>query len=263
MDIRQHLGVLSRWRRLVVAGVVLAIALAVLISFKVGPGGLEWRSEASFQSDSRTFVTQPGFPWGRATLPGADPTQQIAPNGEKLRTFAPTDRFIELAVVYAYLAQSEDVRRRITPAPLEEQIQVFPIPSPATGEPLPLLQISTTASSAADSRELHAAVIKALRAYLERNVDVNGVPDEDRVKLDVLNPPSDGVLIGGRSLTQSGLVFLLILAATLVAVYVLENLYPRRGQTAPADPLEELDFELGREDAWEPVGPAPGSSRSS
>ena len=29
------------------------------------------------------------------------------------------------------------------------------------------------------------------------------MPAEDRVKLDVLNPPSQGVLVGGRSLTQS------------------------------------------------------------
>jgi hypothetical protein len=264
VDIRHHLAILRRWRGLVIGGVALAVVLAILVSFSVGPGGFEWRSEATFRSESRTFVTQAGFPWGRTTLPGADPTaidptQLTAPEGEQRRTFAPPSRFTELATIYSYLVQSDVVRRLIEPEPSESQLSVATVPNPVTGDPLPLLSIHATANSASGAQELNRSAIQALREYLQLNVRQNGVPPDERVKLQVLNPPSRGALISGRSITRSVMAALLVLVGTFLAVYVLENLYPgRRPSRAPADPLADLDFELDREAAWEPVGQVDG-----
>ena len=233
-------------------GFFLALVLAVLVTFKPGLNGLEWRSQASFMSTSKIFVTQPGFPWGRATLPGSDPTQP--PGAAQLQTFAPSSRFNELAVVYSYLAQSEEVRRLITPAPLEQQITVGTIPNPATHEPLPILEIATTGKSAKASRDLNRASIAALRSYLRRNVAQNKVPADEQVTLEVLNPARAGTLVAGRSLTRSVIIWLLVMTGALIAVYVLENLNPRPG-SARREPLfpRDPDDDFGSDARWEPI----------
>jgi len=262
MDIRLHLKVLWRWRRLVAVGVVVAVLLSILVTFKVGPGGFEWRSPATYESTSRTFVTQAGFPWGRTTLPGSDPTQQAVPQPDKpSRSFAPPARFTELATVYSYLAQSENVRRLIKPMPQEGQIQVATVPNPMTGDPLPLLQIITKSDSAAGARALNRDTIQALRIYLNENVRLNRVPADERVQLEVLNPPRFAVLTGGRSPTRSIIIALLVLVGTVVAVYVLENLYPSRLQAAasgqgegPADPFQDLELDFEPDELWGPLG---------
>jgi hypothetical protein len=264
MDIRYHLRILGRWRIILAGGLVLATLLAILVTFKVTPGGLEWRSQASFTSLSKVIVTQPGFPWGRATLPGSDPTQPIAPSGRKLEAFAPPERFNDLAVIYSYLAQSDSVQELITPDPLEDQITVFPIANEATGDLLPLLQIETAANSKEASKTLNSAVVSALRRYLERNVRENDVPAAERVQLEVLNPPKAGTLIGGRSLTLSVIVWLLAMAATFVAVYVLENLYPGRwaGQGDPEDGDAVSEPELELVELWDSQAPGRRAGRA-
>ena len=250
MDIRHHLGILKRWRVLVLGGFVLAAVAAILASFSVSTSGLEWRSDATFRSTSRTLVTQAGFPWGRTTLPGADPTaidpaELTTRDGERRRRFAPPSRFTELATIYSYLAQSDVVRRLMSPAPDEDQLSVATVPNPATGEPLPILSIHATANSAEGAQTLNREAIEALRRYLELNVRQNGVPEDERVELQVLNPPLPGTMIGGRSITASVLMALLVLVGTFVTVYVLDNLYPsRRPSRAASDPLEGLQRRL-------------------
>jgi hypothetical protein len=251
MDIRHHLGILMRWRVVLVVGFIAATLIAILVTFKPGGAGLEWRAEAVYLSTSKILVTQPGFPTGRATLPGADPSQPAPSN---LQTFAPSSRFTELAVVYSYLAQSDEVRRRITPKPLQQQITVNTVPNPATNEPLPLLEVGAMSKSATGSRELNRAAISALRGYLDKNVAENNVPASERVTLQVLNPPKQGKLIAGHSLTRSVIAWLLLMVGTLIAIYVLENLRVTAGSSRE-DPFfpEGLDADLLAGARWEPV----------
>jgi hypothetical protein len=249
MNLRHHLSVLWRWRRVVGAGLFLAFSVAVLVTFKPTLSGgpdLKWRSEAVYTSTSRVFITQPGSPWTRATLPGSTGQIPEPQNGEKLRSFALPTRFADLAVVYAYLAQSTQVQKLISPKPIGNQILVNTIPNPATGDPLPLLEVVTTGNTPAGTKQLNVAAIDALRGYLDRQSAENDVPVEERVQLQVINPPPLGVLTGGRSPTLSVVAFLLALVATLVAAYVLENLYPRTHLSRAAaargdDGLTEVD----------------------
>jgi hypothetical protein len=268
MDIRYHLGIIWRWRALLVVGLLVAVAVSYLVTFKPGLGKPEWRSAATYTSTSRTAVTQPGFPWGRATLPGADPNQPITPDGARLRSFAPPQRFTDLAVVYAYLAQSDQVRSLISPRPFAQQINVATVPNPATGDPLPIIEVATTANSSAGAQKLNMATIRALRAYLARNVRENNVPLEDRATLEVLNPPTPGFLVAGRSLTLSVIAGLLALVATFVAIYVLENLYPgsrpavlrrppARGGSNGGAPARPHKVSSRDDDLWLPAGDTP------
>ena len=71
MDLQLYLRVLSRFRVLIFGGLFLAFVLAVFSYVRVGLSNgspkLAYRQTQLFQSDSKVFVTQKGFPWGRTT----------------------------------------------------------------------------------------------------------------------------------------------------------------------------------------------------
>jgi hypothetical protein len=156
--------------------------------------------------------------------------------------FATPDRFSNLALVYAYIAQSDLIRKLIPPPrPLEDQIQVITPSIPGSSDPLPLIEITTEATGATGAQALNNAVIKALRNYLNRELDANDVKASDRVTLQVLNPPQPGKLTAGRSPTLSLVAFILVMIAALVLVYVLESNRPVMADPAPFD--EDLPFD--------------------
>ena len=77
MDFRLYARVLWRFRLLVVVGLLLAIALAMLSVVRVSPDGLKYRQTELWSSTTRLGVTQKGFPWGR--LLAQDPS--LGPRG--------------------------------------------------------------------------------------------------------------------------------------------------------------------------------------
>jgi hypothetical protein len=230
MDLRNHLRVWWRWRRLLSLGLLLAVALGTLASFKPVLNGItpdiQWRKEAVYTSNARLFVTQRGFPWGRATLPGTQPGAAALPKGSL--DFAAPDRFANLAIVYAYIAQSEQVRALIGPGTLADQIVVTP-QFLNTGDPLPLLTLETKGKTPVAAQALNIATIKALREYLDREANQNAVPADQRVQVQVLNPPPLGAISDGRSPILSAVALVLMLVLTFTAVYILENLFPTVG----------------------------------
>lgn len=238
MDLRHHILVWFRWRAILAAGVVLAVILGILVSFKPVLSGsgvdLKWRSQAVYTTKSRLLVTQPGFPLGRTTLPGvvagqngtAQTTTQDKNTDPSKVDFADPSRFSYLAIVYSYLAQSEPVRALIHPKPAPDDLSVV-YQGTQNGDALPLLEITTKGASPAAVQELNFKAIQALRGYLDQQLTEAGVPEAQRVSLQTLNPPDLGSLSSGRTPTVSAVVFILVLVGTLLLVYILENLYPR------------------------------------
>jgi hypothetical protein len=259
MDLEHHIRVWWRWRVLLGAGLILAVVVAILVTFKPTFVGVQWRSDPVYTSTSRLFVTQPGFPWGRATLPGAAPGGIEDPN-VKGESFATPDRFSNLALVYSYIAQSDLIRRLISPEPLTDQITVSTPAVPGSSDPLPLLEITANAQDPRDAQTLNKGAIEALKGYLNRELDNNEVDAQDRIVLEVLNPPEKGELTGGRSLTLSAVAFILVMIATLVLVYVLEAV-----RRKPEDDLIDGGFKIVEDDTaltgdWSTL-PATDSSR--
>jgi hypothetical protein len=266
MDLRQHLRVWWRWRIVLAVGLLAAAVLGTLATFAPSFSGLKWRSTPEYTSTSRLFVTQPGFPWGRATLPGADPNGTGNAGTTGGETFAAPDRFSNLALVYSYIGQSDVIRSLISPRPVTSQIQVAAPVIPGSSDPLPLLEITTKASSSADAQKLNAASIRALGGYLKDQLDANKVAEKDRVQLQVLNPPTVGFLTGGRSLTLSIVTYILVMVGTFVLLYVLENLYPTvtpKGEPEPAVELLDDPPLMRPEPDLEAWPAAPASSRRS
>jgi hypothetical protein len=235
MNLRRHLDVLWRFRLIVICGAVLGILLAVLAVFRPTSSGLEYRADETWSVQSTIFVTQKGFPWGRVILPGPQPavgtaapelTDESRDENEK---FADPGRFANLGILYSYFAKSDRVRALMRPVPAPEQLLVTPVPtSQNSTEVLPLLTIETQASTAAEARQINASAIDALKKFLEDEQRQSGISGDDRVLLEVLNPPSKGSLLIGRSKTPGMVAFVLVMAISLALAYTLDNLYPRR-----------------------------------
>ena len=72
MNLRLYIRVLRRFKFVVAAGFVLAVVLAVASTVKVGFAhgpSLSYRQQETFQSTTRLFVTEKGFPWGESVSP--------------------------------------------------------------------------------------------------------------------------------------------------------------------------------------------------
>jgi hypothetical protein len=246
MDLRRHIQVLWRFKAIVVGGIVLGVVMAILASFSVSFSGgpkLEWRSDQTYGSVSTLFVTQTGFPWGRVTLPepslvpGADPAVQQPEetmDDKTRREYAAPERFSDLAVVYSYLARSDQVRALIRPEPAPDQIVITPVQNPSTGAGLPLLLVETHAHDQALAQKINEASIDALRSYLREQQDAADIDDSARVRIQVLNPPTAAGVVEGRTYMGSVIALILAMAGAVALAYLLENLRTAREREANA-----------------------------
>src|SRR3954471_20135331 len=242
MDLRRHIQVLWRFKAIVAGGVVLGVVMAILASFSVSFSGgpkLKWRSSQTYGSVSTLFVTQTGFPWGRVTLPdtsglpaGIDPTTGTTDptdtTNKDRREYAAPERFSDLAVVYAYLARSDQVRALMRPEAGPDQIVITPVQNPSTGAGLPLLVIETQAHSPEVAQKVNVASVDALRSYLRDEQDAAHIPDGARVRIQVLNPPTPAGVTEGRTYMGSVIALILAIAGAIALAYLLENLRASR-----------------------------------
>jgi hypothetical protein len=253
MDLRRHLEVLRRFRLLVAGGVLAGIVLAFLATFSVGGSGVSWRKPIVYKSSSVLFVTQPGFPWGRANLPtdpgGAPSVQSEKLQGDADQNFADPSRFSGLAAIYSFIVRSEEVRSLIPSHPAESDIAAEPFLSnpSGNGDALPLIGMSTFGSSPAAAQQLNADTIKALLKYLEKEQNRTNTPAAQRAQVQVLNPPGAAEVSEGRELT-GGIVLLLLCVIIAVALsYLLENLNP----VIRREPEEPDFFEVDDPEGWD------------
>jgi hypothetical protein len=234
MDLRRHLEVLTRFKALIACGVLAGAMFAMLTTFRVSWDGrptVDWRKPAVWQSDSVLFVTQRGFPWGRANLPTADSkaagaTQDPSLSQNPDQNFADPSRFSGLASIYAYLVRSEPVRRLIPGNPTQAAIAAEPFLENQNGNggALPLIGLSTKAATPAAAQRLNQNTIAALLRYLRTEQVNSQTPREQRAEVEIINPPAAATLSEGHAMTGAIVVLLLCLLASVALSYVLENL---------------------------------------
>jgi hypothetical protein len=253
VDLSRHLAVLWRYRVVTAIGVGLAILLAVLAAYKPSSSGLEKRGMSTYSSSSRLLVTQAGFPEGRVVLPAPPLGQEQKPNTQG---FADPARFMALADLYTKLILSDEVRRQIPERPTAAQVDAEPIASVSGAPILPIIELTTRATSATSARALNLHTVAALRGLLKQRQASNDIPVGERVQIGILNAPSRGFLTGSPSHTASILALLLCLAGTVALTHLLEAIRLRR-----ASPMQDevaFDWSLDEEPAGEPLsGPAP------
>jgi hypothetical protein len=238
MDLRTVAAVIGRHRTVTAIGVVLAFGLAFLAAYRLDASKfppLERRQAATYESTSRLFVTQEGFPWGRSSLryttdPGQPPTLEGDPT-----------RFAELAVLYAQLANSDRVLGNLGKDKDRVLAKVVTV-SQFSSAPLPLIDITGKADDPRRSRSLARTTVRSLVDFIAKSQATSRIPPSERVVLEVIDPARLGKMVNGPSPALPAIVFLTVLLVTLGAVFARDNwLQGRTAAPAPVAAEEPLD----------------------
>jgi hypothetical protein len=242
MDLSLYGRVFWRFRVLVAAGVLLATMLAFLTFVRVDLAKsphLRYREHESWSSQATLWVTQRGFPSGRSALPitGATGVQGAAtttPSGSavsgagKQPAFADPARFTDLAVLYSKLVPTDLVLSFVRRSgPINGTIAAEPGFDSISGDILPLVLITATASTPKDAEALVRRATSGLQAYIDSRQASNGIASGDRVIVTRAQAATTPVLAKGRSMTKPVVVFLATLLAVLGLTAVLENVRPK------------------------------------
>jgi hypothetical protein len=242
VNLERHLSVLWRYRAIIALGTLLGFVLAFLAAFDV-TNGMQRRGTEEWSSVSQIFVTQEGCPWCRVTLPVVtDPaagqaTDLPSPDGtadDRLK-FADPTRFPNLAFLYSFLTNSDQVRGKLPGPPSPAQIQAVPLDPTGRGDAfLPIIQLTTNAETGAKAVELNKMTQNGLKDLLREWQDEANVAKKDRVVLTTLSKPSAPALIAGRSMTPSLLAFMLCVILAIALAHILEGIRQARARRETA-----------------------------
>jgi len=226
MNLSLYGRVFRRFWWVVVPGFLLALVLAFLSFVHVSPHGIAYRQQEVWQSKTLLLLTQRGFPWGRTvfpTKPGTGPP------------YADPSRFSGLTDLYSQFANGDEVRQIMRKEGAPPTWSIFATPllptmlgnNPLTGSTLPVIELSGDASSAGQAVAAVAAGRQALMTYVERRQSAAGIPDAQRIDLQILKRSTHPLLIQPRKKTLPIAVFLAVVVASVGLAFVLENLKPR------------------------------------
>jgi hypothetical protein len=236
MDLGLYLRVLWRFRVLVAAGILLSAGLALLTHVRVEFDGavpqLSYRTPLTWASSSTILISERGFPWGASSLQDVGALQR----GEPPRGPQYTDpgRFTSLALLYARLAKSDEVRAILARKGVPRGASYSVTPESQEGVAiLPILRIDAWSTSPADAKSLADLATEAFRSYIVEQQQENAIPPERRVSLEVVRSAKSAQVISGRSPVKPVLALLVGLAVTFGLAFLLENLRPhlRLGDT--------------------------------
>lgn len=214
MDIRLFFGVLRRFKLVATSGLLLALGLALLSYVEVDRHGIvTYRTQETWTGQARVLVA-------------------AAPNAP----FEAAPDTTSLAKLYANLATSDKVQRM---AIREHSVAGALLATPGfdkeTQTPLPIIVITAISTSPGAAARLANDGVNALGRYVADRQQAMSVPPVHRVHLENLNvaTPHGATVASTRSETRPIMVFVLVAAATLGLVLMLENLRPRLREITP------------------------------
>ena len=237
MDFRLYADVVSRHRKLVTYGLVLAFVLACLTMFRVGLDGVGYRQSEEWSSTSRLGVTQLGFPWGRLFAQDATsltPAEQAKRLGIPI---ADPARFKDLAFLYAELAASDPVRRlMLRSGPIDGEVVAKPVIA-ENGITLPLIDVTAHRGVPRRGEPRSRGVRRArLRCTSSSSSARTSVPASDRVVLQKLLRAEEATLVKPRPKSIPIVVFLVVMAGAIGLAFLLENMRPPVQLVPKAEP---------------------------
>jgi hypothetical protein len=239
MDLKLHLGILWRFRWVLVAGVLVAGAVAFLSVFKVSSSGIAYRQSETFDATETLFINQPGFPYGWATQPNAvDKTTGLPVATNR---FSDPSRYVALASTYSRLANSDPVYRRVRAhGPVNGVYTASAVVDNTnpTAPGQPFINMDALSTDRGYAVTLVRQATNAFVSYIDSQQNAAGIPKEQRVQLQIVHVPKGANLAAGRKYTVPIVLFLVLLIASIALAYVLENIRPRVRPLAAPAPLQ-------------------------
>jgi hypothetical protein len=243
MELRSIAEAIRCHKRIAIIGAVAAIVLAFFAFARIDMENvppLERRDGPDYQSTVRLFITQAGFPWGRSALRYTTEKQGTPPVLE-----GDPDRFATLAVLYSQIANTDRILgqvgldgKKLIDIPEATVVTSVVNASRFSENPLPLIDIIGTHSTALGAQSLARQTASGLRSFLAANQRNSGIPANERIVLQVIDPAEKGRAIGGGSITLPVLVFLTVALLTLAVVFIRHNLHSAEAPVAPVRSLE-------------------------
>jgi hypothetical protein len=219
MDFALYARVLWRFRLLVLAGLTLGIALAVLSTVRIGVDGVRYRQDELWASTTRVLVTQTGFPEGRLYGNGAAPTQR-AP-------IVDPARFNSLAILYSQFATSDAVRSLMRQdGPIGGRVLASAVVAGEFKRELPMIDLTAISTSPQAATALAQRSANALSAYIRERQEAGNVPEADRAVIVPVVRPVHAELFRARSKTMAIVVLMAVAFITIALAFLLENLRP-------------------------------------
>ena len=91
----------------------------------------------------------------------------------------------------------------------------------------PFINLDALATNPQHAVRLAHRATAAFIGYLDSQQDAAGIPQPQRVTLQIVHEPKGATLAGSRKYTVAIVLFLVALIAAVALAYVLENLRPR------------------------------------
>jgi hypothetical protein len=249
MDLGLIARVVWRFRRLLIAGLILATFLAVASIWKIGlvNGSMQltYRQNETWVSYSRLLVTQNGFPQGRTDTNNIVPPNANATQAADTRQFGDSARFVETAMLYSKLAMTQPVRTLMAkqgPIVGAKDVSVSAV------QDLPMIEIAALGESRESAVALAGRQADGLRTYIADQQRSAGVPAANRIDLQLVERagaraalPSEvnTYVISGRSIMRPLLVFVVVCLLFFGLSMMLENLNPRLRAVPPRHIAED------------------------
>lgn len=280
-----YLRRLLRQKILLIVGVVVAIAAGLLAGFTIQNGEVVPRADRTYMASATILLTSPSPDYFQVRIPGVaqalpQATDEAAAQQELIVSEPQGVDLASNAIILAYLASSDLITDEVAAAvgglgDNESIIAVSRTTQPSGDETfpgrlqLPLIQVGATAMSPARSERLATEATAAFEALVQQQQQENGIPEDIRLQLDVLNAPVAGEGQGSNPAIPVVVVafgvFLLFIAAALIVEGIRERGRRRSRDDGDADDSDVDDSELEQVDFDENVEPvnavAPASRR--
>jgi hypothetical protein len=245
MDLGRFLSVAWRFRVLLALGILLATLVSVASLARIGVNGLSpsltYREQESWTSASTLFITQSGFPWGRAILDDMITIENEGAAPTTVPKYGDPGRYSGLAALYAELAKSDGVQAAVMKNSRPgEFVEPMVVQSPGANTALPLMTLKAFGPTPESATDVAQRASKAFRQFLDRQQAQNGIAPEERIKVVVTQRATTPELFEKRSYVRPIFLFLLINMGFLALAFALENLRPRALPTPQeVGPVEE------------------------
>lgn len=231
MDFRLFWGVIKRYKRLSIGGTLLAVVLAALAygtpSFSHGFPTLVPRGSVTYESNAQVLLTQANGLYGR-----------LAPNTSA--QLQDPGYMSTLSPIYAGIANGDAVQQAVRASKVPGTLTANGGVDQYTGNYLPFVNITATAPTPQDAAKLSQLGIAGLRAYTTKMEADAGVPQSERIYLEVVKTGLPPVLASGHKVMIPLLVLIAVLTGMITVLFSLENHDPRTaaalGRITPTSP---------------------------
>ena len=226
MDLRLHFRVLSRFRYLVIGGLILAVALAFFSYFRVDLHGFKInpRQDETWQSSEVFLLTQKN-------------SSLFTANPDASGSSGATSWLMTLPGFYAQIANSDVVGDVIRANhSLHGTYDAYQLFSSRDNSALPFLRFDANSATRTGAVRLANAAAGTFLSYVQSKQALQRIPASNRVVIQTITAPQAklAVLVQPRKKTVPIIVFLATIIGTLGLCYILENLRPSATTEAPA-----------------------------